>query len=172
MFDKFFNIDNDTIKVLGISIPAILVVGYLAGKLIDRLLKRHDDEYRDFKIARDKFTGHFTSYIQSLVAEDCGLNYLILTEFRGHELAMLDFVHRLGRFRKTRFMDAWNKYAEVYHEIYALGPLGVAVAIAPSEIDLNNAKPGDARIWDQQRRKKLLKIIQNILHISQKKGWF
>jgi hypothetical protein len=124
------------------------------------------------KLPRDKFKGHFTGYIQSLTAEDCGLNYLILTEFRGHELAMLTFVHHLGRFRKRKFMEAWHKYADVYHKINALGPLGVAVAIAPSEVELNNARPGDARIWEQQRRRQLLKIIHTILHISQKKGWF
>ncbi len=172
MADHLINIDNDTIKILGISIPAILIVGYLTSKLIDRVLKRTDDEYQHFRVARDIFTGHFTGYLQSLAAEDCGLNYLILTEFLGHELAMLAFVHRLGRFRKRKFIEAWNRYAAIYHEIKNLGPFGVAAAIAPSEEALNNAQPGDARIWERQRRQHLLEIIHDMLHVAQKKGWF
>lgn len=172
MSDHLFQIDNDTIKILGISIPIILVAGYLAAKLLDSILKRQDGEYNDFKAARDKFTGHFTDYIQSLTSEDCGLNYLISTEFRSHELAMLAFVPHLGRFRKSRFMKVWNQYAAIYQEINNLGPLGLGASIAPSVEALNNARPGDAHIWDRQRRQQLLQIIHKLLHISQKNGWF
>ncbi len=173
MSDHFFNIDKDTIKIIGIiSIPAVLVIGYLAGKLIESLLQRHRDNLQEFKAAYSKFARSFTEYTQQLEIGKSSLNMLILSEFRGHDLAMRDFVRYLGRFRKRKFIKTWNQYAAIYHEINNLGVYGIAAAIAPTVEALNSAQPGDARIWEMQRRKKVLAIIQKLLHIAQKQGWF
>jgi hypothetical protein len=65
------------------------------------------------------------------------------------------------------------QYEEKYYQVKNLGPLGIAVAIAPDHFELEKAKnnPHVMEKWEADRRKELHGIILNLIKISEKKGW-
>jgi len=173
MADSFFKVAGDVIKESGLAIPAIGLLGYLSGKLIETIIQRQRDDTQEFRTAYAKFHDVFTPYLQQLETTEASLNAIIVSEFPRHDLARRDFIRHLSKSRKRQFNHKWLQYEEKYYEIKSLGPLGICCAIAPSEFDLEKAKcsPHTMLKWDIDRRKELHNIILDLLKISERKGW-
>jgi len=173
MGDNIFNISNDTIKAIGISIPVVGLLGYLGGKLIESEFQRRRDDRQEFKTAYAKFAETFSFYLQQLETGETTLNILIVSEFPRHDIARRDFIGYLGDSRKREFNHKWLQYEEKYYEVKNLGVLGMCMALAPNEEELEKAKcsPDLMNKWEVDRRKELHKIILAMLHIAKKKSW-
>ncbi|BEH09083.1 MULTISPECIES: hypothetical protein [Geobacter] len=173
MADNFLNINNETIKIIGISFPAIAIVGYLGGKLIETVIQRQRDDRQEFRTAYAKFAETFSFYLQQLETGETTLNILIVSEFPKHDLARRDFIRYLQGSRKRKFHRKWLEYEEKYYQVKNLGVLGACVAIAPSTEDLEKAKcsPEMMEKWELDRRKELHRIIHGLLQIAEKQSW-
>lgn len=168
-----FSISPETIKIVGISFPVVAILGYLGGKLIEIFIQRQRDDRQEFKTAYAKFAESFSFYLQQLETGETTLNVLIVSEFPKHDLARRDFIRLLSRSRKKQFGHKWMQYEEKYYQVKNLGVLGMCVAIAPNEFELEKAKcsPDEMEKWELDRRRELHKIILDLLKISEKKGW-
>jgi hypothetical protein len=165
---KFFEINTT------FSISLIAILGYVAGKVIEVLVVRRRDNRQEFRSAYVKFAETFTDYFQALDNIEITLNTLIVGEFSKHDLAMRNFLRFLDGRRKKKFLRKWYEYEQKYYQIKQLGPMGMAVAIAPSDVDINKVghKPEEMIRWDVNRRKELYKIINELLQIADKKYLF
>ena len=74
MLDNFFKINNETIKIIGISFPVIAIIGYLGGKLVEIFIQQRRDNRQEFRLAYNKFAESFTFFLQQL---DTGSSILI-----------------------------------------------------------------------------------------------
>jgi len=173
MADNFMNINNDTIKIIGISFPAIAIVGYLGGKLIETVIQRQRDDRQEFRTAYAKFAETFSFYHQQLETGETTLNILIVSEFPKHDLARRDFIRHLTGSRKNKFHHKWLEYEEMYYQVKNLGVLGMCIAIAPNAEELEKAKcsPAVMENWELDRRKELHKITHDLLKLAEKKSW-
>jgi hypothetical protein len=173
MADNFFNINSEAIKAVGISIPVVGLLGYLAGKLIETAIQRQRDDRQEFRTAYAKFAETFSFYLQQLETGETTLNILIVSEFSKHDLARRDFIRFLRGSRKHKFHHKWLEYEEKYYQVKRLGPLGMCVAIAPDTEELEKARcsPEVMEKWEFNRRKELYTIIHDLLQIAEKQSW-
>lgn len=106
--------------------------------------------------------------------EDNGtsLNYILLTEFKGHLAAKNIFIRNLKGKRLERFNQKWAQYEEQYQEVNGLGVFGVGAAIAPNLEALHGAGPDDPKKWEADRKQKIHSIITELLEIAKIKIWF
>jgi hypothetical protein len=173
MAEYMFSISPETIKALGISIPVVAILGYLGGKIIEISVQRQRDDRQELRTAYAKFAEIFSFYLQQLETGDTTLNVLIVSEFPKHDLARRDFIRHLNKSRKKQFDHKWQQYEEKYYQVKSLGALGMCVALAPNEFELEKAKcsPIEMENWELDRRRELHKIIHELLKIAEQKGW-
>jgi len=173
MPDQLINIQNETINFGLLKFPAIAIVGYLGGKIIETIIQRQRDDRQEFRTAYAKFAETFSFYLQQLETGETTLNILILSEFSKHDLARRDFIRRLRGSRKRKFHHKWLEYEEKYYQVKTLGPLGMCVAIAPDTEKLEKAKcsPEVMEMWELDRRKELHKITHDLLQLAEKQSW-
>jgi hypothetical protein len=126
------------------------------------------DRNQEYKTAYLKFAGIFTEYLQALENRKLTLNCLIVDEFPKHDLARRDFVRYLRGSRKRKFAEQWMQYKEKYDQVKNLGMMYMAIAIAPSGVDLKKVRPSPQQItqWEVDRRKEIYKIIDELLKIA------
>jgi len=60
-----------------------------------------------------------------------------------------------------------------HDQIKSLGVFACTVAIAPTEVDLNNATSEEEMIsWEVDRINKIAKLLQELLDVAKAKKWF
>lgn len=162
MFDHLLRLDATILISLG------AVLGYIGGKLIEILIGNYRDKRQEYRSEYAKFASIFTPYLQQLEMGPATLNMLIVGEFSQHDLARRDFIRHLGWFRRRPFNRKWLEYLQKYYEVKQLGPMAMAVAIAPPEIDLQKYRPTpeDMIRWESDRRRELHRIITDLLRIA------
>ena len=173
MAGNLLNINSETIKAVGISIPVVGLLGYLGGKLIETAIQRQRDDRQEVRTAYAKFAETFSFYLQQLEAGETTLNILIVSEFPKHDLARRDFVRHLTGSRKSKFHHKWLEYEEKYYQVKNLGVLGMCIAIAPNaeELEMARCSPEVMDKWELDRRRELHEIIHDLLQIAEMKSW-
>ena len=158
--------------IISYSIIAILLTAFITIR------------YNEIKTKREKFEKEYSEFKQPVIyfIEGClkreavSLNMAFLGVFNEHERAKNAFIHNLhGRFQwrcLSRFNKKWKEYEEEYNDIKQQGVFAVAMAIAPTEEALRNAKPGDARKWENDRKDNLHNIILALFEISKQRIWY
>lgn len=128
---------------------------------------------------RDQFDQEYTNFTEPLlhflnVIQDKGtsLNYLLLTEFKGHLAAKSIFIRNLKGKRLERFNQKWAQYEDHYKQVSDLGVLGIGAAIAPNLAALQGAGPDDASEWETDRKNDIHAIITELLEIAKARIWF
>lgn len=165
---EFFQIDPATIKILGISIPVVGVLGYFATKYFNYYFAIRTDKDIAFRAASETFRKTFSHSLQQLETGDTTLNLLILGDFPIHDIAMKDFIHNLHGVRKRKFLTKWSEYRHKYYEIKNLGTAGFVAAIAPSTADLQKCTPADMEKWELDRTRALYTLICDLKEIASK----
>ena len=162
MLNHFFNTYPQFIPLF-IGIYLVII-----GAFINSLLNLLRDRSQEYKTAYAKFAATFTDYLQALENREVTLNLLIVGDFSNHDLARRDFVRYLRGSRKRRFAHKWEQYKEKYDQVKNLGAMGMAIAIAPSGMDLKKTRPSPQQIiqWEIDRREELYKIINELLKIA------
>ena len=162
---------QDNIKIAFGAIGALILV----------LIKIH---YSEIKTKREKFEKEYSEFKQPFIdfiegclkRDEVSLNMAFLGVFNEHERAKNIFFHNLqGRCQSGRlncFNKKWKEYEEEYNDIKQRGVFAVAMAIAPTEEALRNAKPGDARKWENDRKDNLHNIILALFEISKRRIWY
>ena len=173
MPDQFIHIQNEAINFGFLKFPAVAIVGYLGGKIIETVIQRQRDDRQEFRTAYSKFAETFSFYLQQLETGETTLNILIVGEFPKHDLARRDFIRYLRGSRKRKFHHKWLEYEEKYYQVKKLGVLGMCIAIAPSTEDLEKAKlsPEVMDKWEYDRSKELFIIVHDLLKIAEKQSW-
>ncbi len=173
MPDQLINIQNEAINFGFLKFPAIAIVGYLGGKLIETIIQRQRDDRQESRTAYAKFAETFSFYLQQLETGETTLNILIVGEFPKHDLARRDFIRHLRGSRKRKFHHKWLEYEEKYYQVKNLGVLGMCMAIAPNVEELEKAKcsPELMDKWEYDRRKELHKNVHDLLQIAEKQSW-
>lgn len=151
---------------IAIPILVVLVGGFLTIRYKEVCKKREkcDKEYSDFKST-------FLNFIKCLEEPEISLNTMILSEFPIHNDARRKFIHNIKGSRLNRFNKKWAEYEEEYNQVKNLGVFGIAAAIAPSHEALINATHLDAEHWELARKKKIHRIITQLLKISKRNIW-
>jgi len=150
-----------------VSAFGILLTAFIAERFYTVHKKRtnFDKEY-------SKFSEPLLNFLNTMQDNGASLNYLLLTEFKGHRASKNIFISNL----KGRYLDSFNKkwaeYEEQYQEVAGGGVFGIGAAIAPSLEALQGATPDDPPKWEADRKQKIHAIITELLEISKPKIWF
>ena len=171
MPNQLINIQNEAINFGLLKFPAIAIIGYFGGKLIETIIQRQRDDGQEFRTAYAKFSETFSFYLQQLETGGTTLNILIVSEFLKHDLARRDFIRYLRGSRKRKFHHKWLEYEEKYYQVKNLGPIGMCIAIAPDTEELGKCTPELMDKWEYDRSKELFIIVHDLLKIAEKQSW-
>ena len=119
-----------------------------------------------------KFAEPLVHFLNAMEDKGTSLNYILLTEFKGHLAAKNIFIRNLKGKRLKRFYQTWTQYEEQYQEVNSFGVSGVGAAIPPNLEALHRAAPDDPKKWEADRKQKIHSIITELLEMAKIKIWF
>ena len=151
-----------------ILVPILCV---LIGCLIHIRYKEVCNKRERFRKEHSGFTNSFFDFIECLKSETISLNPSILSEFPQHKRARNAFIDNLKGLRRKRFNKKWAEYEKKYNTVANQGVFGRLAAFAPSQEALEKATHLDAEQWELDRKKKIHRIITQLLKISKRNFW-
>ncbi len=150
-----------------VSAFGILLAAFIAERFyaIHKKRAKFDKEY-------SKVSEPLLHFLNTMQDKRASLNYLLLTEFKGHRAAKNIFIRNLKGRCLYRFNKKWAEYEVEYNQVNDLGVFGIGAAIAPSPEALGHATSDDAANWEIDRKQKIHQIITELLEISKVTIWF
>jgi hypothetical protein len=150
------------IAAFGIFLSAFIAERFYS---LHKKQEKFDQEYA-------KFSEPLLYFLNVVETNKSSLNYILLTEFKGHLAAKNIFVINLKGKRLERFNQIWMQYEKQYQEVNEFGVFGVGAAIAPNLEALNGAGPNDPEKWEADRKQRIHSIITELLEIAKSRIWF
>lgn len=160
--------DLESLTPYFIALLPVLVAAWIGIRVSDVRSKRQiaKEEY-------DKFKDAIWPFLHSILSGESNLNVELLEHFPSHKNAAREYAQCLKGKKKKKFIELWLTYEEEYEQIKSLGPFAAAVAVAPSEVDLNsNPGPSEMIRWERDRVNKLSKLLTELLEVAKVKIWF
>lgn len=140
----------------------------LMAVLRNRIESRTNKKRGKFSKEYSDFRNSFIDFFEFLENSEFNLNAELLAEFKRHKRAKDIFTHNLKGSILKKFDKKWAEYEKEYNTVANLDVYSRFAAIAPSQEALKKATPLDAEQWNLDRKKKIHKIIAELLEISKR----